>query len=183
MGTPRDILEFWFGAQRGVMRDAWFKRDLAFDHECKRRFARDTDRAIDGDFQDWELNANSALALILLLDQLPRNIYRDTPRAFAGDERARHVADESIKRGFDRNRPATERLFFYLPFEHSERFVDQDRCVELMESLGDPELLLFATRHRDIIERFGRFPHRNRVLGRASTPAEMEFLKQPGSSF
>ena len=121
--------------------------------------------------------------MCLLLDQLPRNIWRGTPRAYATDARAREVANAALAAGFDHGLPAEQRLFFYLPFEHSELAADQDRSVELMMSLGDAEWLDYAERHRAVIRRFGRLPHRNEALGRASTLEELAFLEQPRSRF
>ncbi len=182
MTRPREIIEFWFGA-KGEARKRWFQQSEAFDAEIRTRFGAAVERALSGDFADWEKNAEGALALILLLDQFPRNIWRGSARAFSGDGRALVMARRAIAAGFDRQRPELERVFFYLPFEHSEDIADQRTSLRLMRTLADAEYCRYAEAHRDIIVRFGRFPHRNAVLGRTSTPEELEFLKQPGSSF
>jgi len=188
---PADLLAFWFGPPgdpaRGTFREAWFKKDPAFDETIRVRFALAVERAVAGAFADWEADADGALALLLLLDQFPRNLWRGTPGAFAGDARARAVADRALARGFDQGRPDVERVFFFLPFEHSEDMADQDRSVALFRTVADgpngAEFVDYALRHRDVIRRFGRFPHRNAALGRASTAEEIAFLEQPGSSF
>jgi uncharacterized protein (DUF924 family) len=185
--APKDILDFWFGApgspEHGTNRQEWFKKSDAFDAEIRRRFAKDVDAAIDGGLEGWAQNAEGALALIILLDQFPRNIFRNSGRSFAGDARALETAKRAIACGFDEERAKFERVFFYLPFEHSEDLADQDRCIALVSALGDDNYIDYAHRHRDIVARFGRFPHRNALLGRASTDEEIEFLKQPNSSF
>ena len=128
-------------------------------------------------------DARTALAAIVVFDQMPRNMFRGSPRAFATDEKALAIADAAIARGFDAGLTRDERMFCYLPFEHAEDREAQARCVALMSALGDPELTKWAEAHKAVIARFGRFPHRNAVLGRTSTPEEIEFLKRPGSSF
>jgi uncharacterized protein (DUF924 family) len=128
----------------------------------------------------WDEDAQDALALVIVLDQFPRNMFRDSARAFAADALAREVASRAIARGFDQLVPAGERMFFYLPFEHSEKFADQERCVALNRATGDAEAIKWAEHHADIIRRFGRFPHRNAVLGRATTPEEQTFLDAGG---
>ena len=185
------LLAFWFGApgtpECDQPRAIWFKSDAAFDAECARAFGADQARADQGLCDDWALERDAALALILLLDQMPRNLFRGTPAAFACDPHARRIAGASIARGFDRAVPPIRRLFFYLPFEHSEELADQERSLALYEAMprtSDYERHLdSARRHHAIIARFGRFPHRNRALGRATTEAEETFLKEPGSSF
>lgn len=195
--TPPDLtraealLDFWFGPpgtpERTQAREVWFKADAAFDAACRRQFLGDHERAAAGELAAWQRAPESSLALVLLLDQLPRNLFRDTPRAFATDPLARQMARHAIDAGFDRRLPPVWRWFFYLPFEHAEELADQALCVALHQSLpedGDKaELLHYARRHYEIIARFGRFPHRNRVLGRTSTPEEAEFLREPGSAF
>jgi len=185
--APVAILQFWFGepgsAVRGTFRKEWFAKDPAFDTIIWQRFGTDVEQAIAGAFVDWETDRDASLALILLLDQLPRNIYRGDARAYSGDARARSVANEALVQRFDRNRPAPERQFFYMPFMHGEQLPDQDRSLALFLGLGNADSTDYAVRHRDIIKRFGRFPHRNKVLGRRSTPEEEKFLKEPGSSF
>jgi uncharacterized protein (DUF924 family) len=175
-----DILAFWFAPET---KPRWFKPDPAFDATLKERFAAQVERAGSGALDAWRANADGALALVLLLDQMPRNIWRGTPRAFAFDGRAREIADHALAMGFDRDAPVDRRLFLYLPFEHSEALADQERSVRLFEALGDPDYLDYAVRHRDVIARFGRFPHRNTILGRPSTAEELAFLAEPGSSF
>ncbi|MEJ2518190.1 MAG: DUF924 domain-containing protein, partial [Methyloceanibacter sp.] len=131
----------------------------------------------------WLRNPQGRLAAILVLDQFPRNIYRGSPRAFATDEEALALSRDAIAAGADKELPPEQRAFLYMPFQHTETLADQRRSLELFEALGNPENLDFAARHYEIIERFGRFPHRNAVLGRVSTPEELAFLEQPGSSF
>jgi len=185
------LIDFWFGApasaERFQPREIWFKRDDVFDREVGRRFLPLQQHAAAGDCAAWARAAEPCLALILALDQLPRNLFRDSALAFATDAMARETADNAIKRGFDRSLPAVCRVFVYLPFQHSESLADQERSLALYEALAsDPSVantLDFARRHHAIIARFGRFPHRNRALGRSSTPEEEAFLKEPGSSF
>lgn len=142
------------------------------------------ENALAGRLDAWAESIDGALALVIALDQFPRNMFRGTPRAFAADAKAREIADQAISRGFDRVLLPPKRGFLYLPFEHSEKLEDQKRCVALFEAAGDDaDGLLWAVKHLRIIERFGRFPHRNRILGRESTPEEIEFLTQPDSSF
>jgi uncharacterized protein (DUF924 family) len=175
-----ELLAFWFAPGE---HDRWFTPDPAVDAEIARRFAPLIADAASGRLAHWIDEPRGALALCLLLDQFPRNVWRGTPRAFACDEQARRVAEEALARGHDQALAPEERLFLYLPFEHSESPADQERCVVLMGRLGNAEWLDYAVRHRDIIARFGRFPHRNAILGRASTAEELAFLQQPGSSF
>jgi uncharacterized protein (DUF924 family) len=176
----QDILTFWFAPDT---RRFWFERNLEFDRELKRRFEEGlwlaACTATTGDPAD----ARATLARCILLDQVPRNIYRGTPRAYAYDRLAREAVGAALEAGLDSGLEPTERLFLYLPFEHSEDLADQDRAVALFAALGNPEWLDYAERHRTIIRRFGRFPHRNAVLGRRSTREEETFLQEPGSSF
>lgn len=187
MELERRIHEFWFGApgspEHGGKREAWFKADDAFDAEIRAQFLDDFEAAARGDLDAMADQANGALALIILLDQFPRNMFRGTARAFTADPKALSIAEATVARGLDQALTDIERTFVYLPFEHSERLADQDRSIALYEALGDAESLDYAVQHRVIIERFGRFPHRNAVLGRESTPEEEAFLLQPGSSF
>jgi uncharacterized protein (DUF924 family) len=182
-------LLFWFGppGRRGKRDKRWFDRSDAFDRECKERFLGLHERAAAGELASWNDDPSEGLALILLLDQFPRNMFRGTPRAFATDRLALEAARQAVDRGFDRTLLPVERMFLYLPFEHSESLEDQTRACELTKPLDaypeTADAYRYAVLHRDIIERFGRFPHRNAILGRASTPEEIEFLKQPGSSF
>jgi uncharacterized protein (DUF924 family) len=185
------LVGFWFCApnsvERFAQRDVWFKADPDFDAELGRRFLALQKRAASGGCADWAREAEPCLALVLLLDQLPRNLYRGKAEAFATDARAREAAQMALSRGFDRSLPAAWRQFFYLPFEHSESLADQQRSVALFAVLArDPSFagsLDYALRHQAIIARFGRFPHRNRALGRPSTAAEEAFLTEPNSSF
>lgn len=183
------LIDFWFGPPRSPtrfqQRDVWFKVDLAFDAQCRDRFGALRERAAEGDCAQWTLEAEPCLALILLLDQFPRNLFRGSARAFATDAQAREAARAALGRHFDRSLPATWRQFIYLPFEHSEELADQELSVKLATALA-PDFarpLDYAQRHHAIIARFGRFPHRNGALGRTSTPEELAFLKEPGSSF
>ena len=170
------VLAFW----RTAGSDKWFDTDGAFDAEIRTRFLGSYEAAVSGDLNCWEETPEGALALVLLLDQFPRNMFRGTPRAFAADPLARAIADRAIARGFDKRVPKPEQLFFYLPFEHSEDPADQERSVALCRNSGDAEALKWAELHADVIRRFGRFPHRNPILGRASTPAEEAFLASGG---
>jgi uncharacterized protein (DUF924 family) len=193
MSTPEAVLEFWFPADPRRANALWWGKDAALDAEIRERFGPTLRAARAGELDAWAEAARGRLALIVVLDQMSRNIHRDSPEAFAADERARALTLTGLERGHDRELRPIERLFFYLPLEHSEALADQQRCVELMGALAseveDAEreqfvgFVDYAVRHRDIIERFGRFPHRNAVLGRESTAAELEFLTQPGSSF
>jgi uncharacterized protein (DUF924 family) len=187
MELERRIHEFWFGApgspDRGRKREAWFKADDAFDAKIRASFLGDFEAAARGDLDAMAERPEGALALIILLDQFPRNMFRGSARAFAADPKALSIAEATVARGLDQSLLVIERTFVYLPYEHSERLEDQDRSVALYEALGDAESLDYAVQHRVIIQRFGRFPHRNAVLGRDSTPEEAAFLQQPGSSF
>jgi uncharacterized protein (DUF924 family) len=177
-----EVLRFWFGegAERGKAHKRWFEKNSAFDAECRGRFLPLYEALSEND--DWLSNSGDCLARIVVLDQFPRNMFRGTPRAFETDAKALAAAKHAVASGYDRGMLDVERQFVYLPFEHSESLADQERACELMRPLGD-ELYDWALRHKRIIERFGRFPHRNAILGRASTSEEIEFLKQPGSSF
>ncbi len=184
-GRIGEILEFWFGCGNDTDRARrWFAPDAAFDRACRNGFLADYERAAAGELDEWQATAAGALALILLLDQFPRNMFRNSARAFVTDSRALAAAKGAIARGFDRALPAEQRAFIYMPFEHSENPADQDESVRLFRALAreHPELadyVSYAEEHREIVRRFGRFPHRNGVLGRASTPEETEFLNRP----
>lgn len=188
--TAADVLEFWFGERA---RGRWFASEPAFDDEIRARFGAAVAAAARGDLADWAATADGALALVILLDQFPRNIHRGTPKAFESDGRALQVATDAIERGLDGATPLDRRMFFYLPFEHSESLPAQQRSVELFSrwAAEHPEdrradvddQMMYVLRHREIIERFGRFPHRNAVLGRTSTAAELAFLDESFSSF
>ncbi len=199
MESPETILRFWFGtaADDGeVIRQCgklWFKKNPQVDSQIRERFAALLDAAAEGRHDDWLGNARGRLAMIILSDQFPRNMYRDTPRAFAYDAKALSWSKDGIASGLDRALRTIERVFFYMPLEHSESLEDQQRCVDLLAQLAasvKPEqrklfdgYVDYAVRHRDIVARFGRFPHRNAILGRTSSPEEVEFLQQPGSKF
>ncbi len=172
-----DVLTFWFADEA-----RWWKKDPAFDAEITRRFGALHAAIERGEHEAWLGTARGALAYVIVLDQFSRNMFRGDPRAFASDARARAAAKTALEKGFDQELTKHERSFLYMPLMHSEELVDQDQCVELFRS-ENPGQLDYAVRHRDIVARFGRFPHRNAILGRASTPEETEFLKQPGSSF
>ena len=154
----------------------WFNGGDAFDRECRARFADAHMAAATRKHDDWMHDAQGALALVLLLDQIPRNIFRGSGHAFATDPLALHLAGRAIEAGFDARVDPALRFFFYLPFEHSEAMADQQRAVALFTALGDTNLLGYATAHRDVIARFGRFPHRNAALGRSNTPDEQAWL-------
>ena len=181
--TPGEVIAFW--REAGPKR--WFEKDAGFDEEIRRRFLALHETAAAGKLTDWEASAESALALLILLDQFPRNMFRGSARAFASDALAREAARQALRQGHDRGLLPAERMFLYLPFEHSEALDDQVLCCELMRPLAEFEetkdVYDYAVRHYEIIARFGRFPHRNEALGRASTPEENEFLQQPGSGF
>ena len=177
-----EVLRFWFGegAEYGVEHKRWFQKDAAFDAEVRRRFVDLHQELARG--RAWLDAAPDCLARIIVLDQFPRNMFRGTPSAFATDSLALAAARHAIASSYDRDWQRVEKIFGYLPFEHSESLADQERACELMRPLGE-ELYDYALRHHRIIERFGRFPHRNAILGRQSTPEELEFLQQPGSGF
>jgi len=188
--TPDDVLDFWFSERA---RTRWFANEPALDDEIRSRFGAAVAAAARGALGAWSSTAGGALALTIVLDQFSRNIHRGTPEAFESDGRALQVADHAIERQLDRDTPLDRRMFFYLPFEHSESLPDQRRSVELFSrwaaehpaeqrAYADDQMI-YVLRHREIIERFGRFPHRNAVLGRTSTPAELAFLEEPDSSF
>ena len=185
----REVLEFWFGADSdyGKRHKRWFAKDAAFDEEIRRRFSTLVEALAGGAHRDWLDDSRACLARIVALDQFPRQIHRGSPRAFAADPLALEAARHAVAKRYDADMLPVERLFAYLPFEHSESLADQDRACELMRPLAEfPETddaLRYAEAHRAIIARFGRFPHRNALLGRASTAEELEFLCQPGSAF
>jgi uncharacterized protein (DUF924 family) len=175
-----EVLHFWF---KEIAREQWFKRDAAFDEQIRTRFLATHDLVSAMPDEALLSDPHTALAAVIVLDQFSRNMFRGTPRAFASDAKAFAIAEAVIARGFAASLGKDELLFLYLPFEHRETHAAQLRCVELMSTLGDAELTRYAQAHCDIIQRFGRFPHRNEILGRPSTAEEIEFLKQPGSSF
>jgi uncharacterized protein (DUF924 family) len=173
--APDAIVAFW----RAVGPKGWFEKDAALDDDIRRRFLGLHEAAAAGKLTHWESSAQGALALLILLDQFPRNMFRGQARAFATDPLARAVASRAILNGFDGAIPDM-RGFFYLPFEHSEDLADQQRAVALYKAVGDADGLKWAELHADIIRRFGRFPHRNAVLGRVATPQEREFIDGGG---
>lgn len=183
--APQDVRHFWFAGDATRFRTAWFRRDDAFDLSC-RAFADALQLARAGALDRWSDTAPGMLALIVLLDQFSRNLHRGSPAAFAADPQARALARRAIDLGFDRTLHPIERMFVYLPFQHAEDLPHQRESVRLFETLrlalGD-STVEYAWRRHDIIRRYGRFPHRNAVLGRASTAAELAFLAQPGSRF
>lgn len=191
MSRPEDILTFWFGkpdtADYGKPRNFWFQKKSVLDDELRHEFLSDYEKATTGYLSSWLKLPKTCLALILLLDQFPRNMFRGTPQAFATDWEALCAAQHAIAQGYDLQMLPVQRWFIYLPFEHSENLEHQRQAVKLFKQIGDDpdsaSCIDYAVRHLRVIERFGRFPHRNRILGRASTPEEKLFLKEPGSSF
>ena len=188
------ILNFWFddpalpSSEYGQQRKIWFRKDPTFDQQVRDRFLSVYEQAHRGGCDDWQDQPRSVLALTILLDQFPRNMFRGTARCFEADPQALATAETAIAHHFDQSLLPVERMFLYLPFEHSENIDHQHRAVSLFETLVQiaPELqstLDYAYRHRDVIAQFGRFPHRNESLSRPSTSAEIEFLKQPGARF
>ncbi|MET3337901.1 MULTISPECIES: DUF924 family protein [Bradyrhizobium] len=174
--TPSGILAFWREAGRG----RWYKRNDVFDAEVRRRFLALWQKAVAGEIASWEASDDGALALVIVLDQFPRNMFRGTPQAFASDALARDVARRAIDRGVDARVDPVLLEFLYLPFMHSEHLPDQLHCVALFQNTEKAENLQYAREHADIIQRFGRFPHRNRLLGRDSTEEEQAFLDKGG---
>ncbi|UUX49572.1 DUF924 domain-containing protein [Nisaea acidiphila] len=174
------ILSFWF---EECSEKQWFGKDSDFDAAIRERFGAQVDAAMAGELDHWCESADGTLAYLLLLDQFTRNIFRGSGKAFAADGKARTACKRALEAGFDAALDSRRKTFLYLPLEHSEDLADQSRCVALFEALGDAEKTDYAIRHRDIIQRFGRFPHRNEALGRQSTDEELAFLKEPGSSF
>ena len=185
-----EVLDFWFGREDdpgyGKIREAWFKKDSEFDRLVRDRFEALYEAAAAGELDDWKEEARSCLALVIVLDQFPRNMYRGDPRSYATDRKAQETAEYAVDHAIDRELPDFQRAFLYMPFMHSEDLEHQRRAVELFGTLqewGDSDPAHYAVLHMRIVERFGRFPHRNEVLGRPTTLEEAEFLKQPGSSF
>jgi uncharacterized protein (DUF924 family) len=175
---PNDVIGFW----RNAGPAKWFKKVVAFDEAIRLKFEPVHHRAARGEYDAWAESPDGALALLILLDQFPRNLYRRSAHAFATDPKARSIARSAIEAGFDKQVEPILRNFFYLPFEHSEDLADQDYCLALNTEAGDPDSIKWAAIHRDIIVRFGRFPHRNPALGRETTPEEQEFLDEGGFS-
>jgi len=182
---PAEILDFWFAGDAAALRDVWFEQDTGFDIACA-RFTAAIRAARAGHCDDWATSPRGALALIILLDQLSRNVFRNSPEAFAADPHAREIARRMIAAGFDQALTPVERMFVYLPFEHAETIEDQNVSVRLFATLRDAlgaDSVDYADRHRDVIQRFGRFPHRNAVLGRSNTPEEEHYLAQQPAGF
>ena len=171
-----ELVDFWRDAGMGK----WFRGGVAFDAECRARWLDAHFAAARRGFDDWVEDAEGALALVLLLDQIPRNVFRNSGHAFATDPLALHVANRAIDAGHDAQIDPSLRFFFYMPFEHSEAITDQDRAVALFTALGNADLLGYANAHRDVIARFGRFPHRNAPLGRDNTSDEQAWLDAGG---
>lgn len=194
-----DVLDFWFGELNELgcsspeHRQRWWTKSKTFDEALRSHFLHDYEAIVAGEREAWRNTARGALAFIIVLDQFSRNMFRGTPEMFAADELAREVCREGLDADFDAELSFDERLFFYLPLAHSEEMVDHHRSIELLSGLVDScteslegdarNYLDFAESHKAIVERFGRYPHRNATLGRASTPEETEFLKEPGSAF
>jgi uncharacterized protein (DUF924 family) len=178
IASPEDVVTFW----RAAGPRKWYKKDAAFDAEISARFLATHEAATAGQLTAWEASPDGALALLILLDQFPRNMFRGSARAFATDAMARAVANRAIAKGHDQHFAMPERNFFYLPFEHSENLADQERCIALARATGDADALKWAQLHADIIAKFGRFPHRNAVLDRVTTPDEQAFLDAGGFS-
>ena len=178
---PDALLTFWFDP---ATQPFWFTRSLEFDARVKEDFEPLYHRAIQGDLETWKQTPRGCLALILLFDQVPRNIFRNTPKAFASDPLAQNLTTYVLEHYFDVDWSLEEKLFLYLPYEHAEDLALQEMSARLYQAATEnQEILYFVQRHKEIIERFGRFPHRNQILGRQSTAEEIEFLKQPNSSF
>jgi uncharacterized protein (DUF924 family) len=177
LATADEVVDFWIEAGP----DRWFSGERVFDEACRARFAETHAAGARCELDTWAKSARGALALCLLFDQLSRNMYRGTPRAYATDAAARRAAHLALERGYDREVEPSLRRFFFMPFHHSESADDQERSVVLHEGAGDAEALHWAKHHRDIVARFGRFPHRNAILGRESTPEELAFLAEEGS--
>ena len=178
--TKEDVLHFWF---EEITPEQWFMKDAGFDETIRTRFEPTVVAALSARLDSWADTADGCLALILILDQFTRNIYRDTPRAFSGDEMALALSLRCVDRDFIAHKNATWRHFMLMPMMHSEDIGIQDRSLPLFESLTNPRTHEYAVKHRDIVARFDRFPHRNAILGRPSSDEERKFLTQPGSSF
>ncbi|EAU43312.1 hypothetical protein FP2506_10721 [Fulvimarina pelagi HTCC2506] len=176
--APDTIVEFWWDAGS----EKWFSKDEAFDETVRSRFLDIYEQAAEGHLDDWIEEPTGALALVILLDQFPRNMFRGTPRAYATDEKAKKIGLVALERGDHETVSEEINQFLAMPLMHSEDLVDQDACVMWMERVGTEQNIEYAKHHRDIIARFGRFPHRNAVLGRQSTEAEMDYLREGGYS-
>lgn len=186
--SAQEVLNFWFGPEDspgyGESRKEWFQKDGAFDDEIRRRFGGLHAAAAHGMLDHfWKDSPAGNLAMVIVLDQFSRQLYRNEAKAFAQDAHALKLARHALDQGFDRDALPVQRLFWYLPFEHSENLEDQDRAIALIKPLGNAEWTRYAEAHRAVIARFGRFPHRNAALGRESTPEEEAYLAEPGSGF
>ena len=180
--TQKDILDFWF---KETQPQQWFQKNPEYDELVKSNFLETYEIARQGALDEWKNDADGVLCLCLLLDQFPRNMFRDTPQAFATDAQALLIAKYALSKGLDQVISPEKRRFVYLPFEHSENLSDQKKSLELFETMksDDPLSYDYAVRHYEVIEKYGRFPHRNKILGRANTPEEEEYLSQAGSGF
>jgi uncharacterized protein (DUF924 family) len=176
--TPAEVLAFW----RAASHDRWYAPDDAFDAELRHRYLELWRKAAAGELSSWETSDDGALALVIVLDQFPRNMFRGDALTYSSDALARDVARRAIDRGADSRLDPDLLEFLYLPFMHSEQLPDQLRCIELFRNVGNTEQLKYAEHHAEIIRRFGRFPHRNRILGRLTTPHEQAFLDEGGFS-
>lgn len=177
----KEILEFWFNE---IEREDWYRKSDAFDTMMRTRFLNKVELGLEGRLDHWALRDDGRLALILLLDQMTRNLFRDTPRAFAGDEMALRLSQSAAKNGqLDRQADVFRRVFLLMPFMHSEDLSVQKQAVKLFSKYGDGTTSDFARRHFDVIEKYGRFPHRNAILGRVSNAAEQEYLARPDAGF
>jgi uncharacterized protein (DUF924 family) len=177
MDVINRVLTFWFDGNFEDRRKVWFIKSNDFDAKIKIKFGDDVEKASTATYDFRTQTPEGALGLIILLDQFPRNIFRGNPQTFATDLKALRIAKQAVADGLDANLTVVQKVFFYLPFEHSENMEDQNQALKLFEALGDESYLKYAVAHRDVIERFGRFPHRNKMLGRASTEEEIRFLK------
>lgn len=180
--TPKDILSFWF---KEISEESWWKKDEDFDQMVRDRFMTIYQAAKGNQLKAWQDTAEGSLALVLILDQFSRNMFRGKPESFQTDPQALQVSKTAISKGFDVDlkNDKFHAEFLYMPYMHSENLSDQVESVRLFKQSGNEHMLSFAIAHHDIIERFGRYPHRNEILGRISTPKEKAFLKEPGSSF
>ena len=177
----QEILDFWFSE---IERTDWYRKSDSFDAIMRQRFSADVDNALEGRLDDWARSPDGRLALILLLDQMTRNLFRDTPRAFAGDEMAPGLSQAAVAKGqVEQELNVFRRIFLLMPFMHSEDMAVEQKSVTLFAKYADANSTDFAQRHLSLIEQFGRFPHRNKILGRASTDAEKEYLAQPDAGF
>ncbi len=177
---PDDVLNFWFSQE---VRPLWFKKSSEFDRQIEANFLDTYRQAAAGKLDHWRNNARDILALIIVLDQFPRNMFRNSPQAFATDRQAVELTKYAVNNNYQLDLTTEQKAFLYMPLMHSENPANQDLCVALFTKLGKEDKLKFAIRHQEIIDRFGRFPHRNQILDRETTPEEQEFLTQPGSSF